>query len=228
MARAAGATARTIERKLASLSGLYGYAVDEGLIGRSPITRVRRPKSGKDSPRLGLDQSEMRAFVAAALTPRDRALACLLALNGLRISSALGIDIAHLTTERGHRAATVTLKGGAQQLVPLAPMTADAVDAYKADREDGPLFITASGRRVDRHQAAKMVRRIARQAGITKQISPHTLRHSFVTAALDTGASLRDVQDAAGHADPRTTRRYDRGRHNLDRHPTYAVAAQLG
>jgi len=58
-------------------------------------------------------------------------------------------------------------------------------------------------------------------------VSPHTLRHAFVTAALDAGASLRDVQDAAGHADPRTTRRYDRARHSLDRHPTYAVAATV-
>ena len=68
---------------------------------------------------------------------------------------------------------------------------------------------------------------MARAAGITKPISPHSLRHSFVTAALDAGASLRAVQDAAGHADPRTTRHYDRARHSLDRHPTYAVAAHV-
>jgi integrase/recombinase XerD len=61
----------------------------------------------------------------------------------------------------------------------------------------------------------------------SSRLSPHSLRHSFVTAALDAAASLRDVQDAAGHADPRTTRRYDRDRHSLDRHPTYAVAAHV-
>jgi site-specific recombinase XerD len=224
----AGRRPATIERKLASLSGFYAYAVDENLIDRSPISRVRRPKTGRDSPRLGLDQAEMRAFVAAAEAPRDRALACLLALNGLRISSVLGIDLEHLSTDRGHQTVTIVLKGGAQQLVPLAPITAEAIGAYRAGRAHGPLFVTASGRRVDRHQAAKMVARLARQARISKPVSPHTLRHSFVTAALDAGASLRDVQDAAGHADPRTTRRYDRGRHNLDRHPTYAVAAQVG
>jgi len=65
------------------------------------------------------------------------------------------------------------------------------------------------------------------RAGLAKKISPHTLRHAFITAALDAGAPLRDVQEAASHADPRTTMRYDRGRVSLDRHATYIVAAYL-
>jgi integrase len=64
-----------------------------------------------------------------------------------------------------------------------------------------------------------------RRAGIEKNISPHSLRHSFITAALDAGVPLRDVQEAASHSDPRTTMRYGRGRGSLDRHPTYMVAA---
>ena len=67
----------------------------------------------------------------------------------------------------------------------------------------------------------------AYRAGITKPVGPHTLRHPFITAALDAGASLRDVQDAASHADPRTTMRYDRARGSLDRHATYIVAAYV-
>jgi hypothetical protein len=69
------------------------------------------------------------------------------------------------------------------------------------------------------------VKRLARRAGIAKRISPHSLRHSFITAALDAGVPLRDVQEAASHADPRTTMRYDRARQSLDRHATYIVAA---
>ena len=73
----------------------------------------------------------------------------------------------------------------------------------------------------------RIVRRVARRAGVNKPIGPHTLRHAFITAALDTGVPLRDVQEAASHADPRTTMRYDRARVSLDRHATHIVAAYL-
>ena len=69
-----------------------------------------------------------------------------------------------------------------------------------------------------------MVRRLAKRAEIDKRISPHSLRHSFITAALDAGIALRDVQEAASHADPRTTMRYDRARRSLDRRATYITA----
>jgi site-specific recombinase XerD len=78
---------------------------------------------------------------------------------------------------------------------------------------------------MDRYAADRTVKRLARRAGITKRISPHSLRHSFITAALDAGVPLRDVQDAASHADPRTTMRYDRARQSLDRHATYILVA---
>jgi site-specific recombinase XerD len=78
---------------------------------------------------------------------------------------------------------------------------------------------------MDRCAADRTVKRLARRAGIAKRISPHSLRHSFITAALDAGVSLRDVQEAASHADPRTAMRYDRARQSLDRHATYVVAA---
>jgi integrase/recombinase XerD len=80
------------------------------------------------------------------------------------------------------------------------------------------------GVRLDRHAAGRIVRRLARAADINKRIGPHSLRHSFITAALDAGVPLRDVQEAASHADPRTTMRYDRARQSLDRHATYIVA----
>ncbi|HEV3292231.1 MAG TPA: tyrosine-type recombinase/integrase, partial [Streptosporangiaceae bacterium] len=70
-------------------------------------------------------------------------------------------------------------------------------------------------------------RKTARRAGITKAVTPHTLRHAFITAALDAGVPLRDVQEAASHADPRTTMRYDRHRGSLDRHATYIVATYI-
>ena len=80
------------------------------------------------------------------------------------------------------------------------------------------------GQRMDRHAADRAVKGIARRAGIVKKISPRSLRHGFITAALDAGVALRDVQDAASHTDPRATMRYDRARLSLDRHATYVVA----
>jgi integrase/recombinase XerD len=98
---------------------------------------------------------------------------------------------------------------------------------YVGERAGGPLFVAATGQRLSRHAADRTVKRLARRAGIGKRISPHSLRHSFITAALDAGVPLRDVQDAASHSDPRTTMRYDRRRQSLDRHATYVVAAFL-
>jgi site-specific recombinase XerD len=92
---------------------------------------------------------------------------------------------------------------------------------------EGPIFLAADGQRLDRHGATRIVRRAAGRAGIAKPVGPHTLRYAFITAALDAGVPLRDVQEAASHADPRTTMRYDRARGSLDRHATYIVAAYL-
>jgi integrase/recombinase XerD len=151
-------------------------------------------------------------------------LASLLALDGLRISEALGADIEALGLERGHRTLVVHRKGNKTVTIPLAPRTARAIDLAVGDRLEGPIFLDSHGARLRRDGAARMVRRLARRAGITKRIGPHSLRHSFITAALDAGVPLRDVQEAASHADPRTTMRYDRARQSLDRHATYIVA----
>jgi integrase len=158
------------------------------------------------------------------VSARDHALVSLLALNGLRVSEAIGADIEALGLERGHRTLTVLRTGGKIVIAPLAPRTARAVDLAVGERDDGPVLTTSSGCRLDRHAAARIVRRIARRAGIAKRVRPQTLRHAFITAALDAGVPLRDVQAAASHADPRTTMRYDRARVSLDRHTTYIVA----
>ena len=115
-------------------------------------------------------------------------------------------------------------KGGKVVTMPLAPRVGRSIDLAIGERLDGPIFLAASGQRMDRHAAARIVRRVTRAAGIDKHVTPHTLRHGFITAALDAGVPLRDVQEAASHADPRTTMRYDRGRQSLDRHATYIVA----
>jgi integrase len=173
-----------------------------------------------------LDRNEVGALLVTAglSSPRDHALVSLMALNGLRVSEVVSVDIDALGLERGHRTLTVLRKGGKTVTMPLAPRVARAVDLAIGERPSGPIFLDTNGERLDRHAAGRIVRRIARKAGLVKRVGPHTLRHAFITAALDAGVPLRDVQEAASHADPRTTMRYDRGRQSLDRHATYIVA----
>ena len=141
-------------------------------------------------------------------------------------SHAVGADIEHLGLERGHRTLTITRKGGKIVTIPLAPRTARAIDLAIGERTEGPVFRAVDGRRLDRHGAGRIVRKTARRAGTGKPVTPHTLRHAFITAALDAGVPLRGVQEAASHADPRTTMRY-RAHGSLDRHATYIVAAYV-
>ena len=99
------------------------------------------------------------------------------------------------------------------------------IDAAAGDRTEGWLLLRADGKQMDRRSAARVVVRIAKSVGIKKKLSPHSLRHSYITACLDAGVPLRDVQIAARHSDIRMTVRYDRARGNLDRHANYAVAS---
>ena len=203
--------------------------VEEQLLEHFPAVHVRRPKVSEESTRLGLDRTELGAFLVQAglFGGNDHALACLLALNALRVSEACGAELSDLALANGHRVVRIVGKGNQPALIPLAPRTSRAIDAAVGERTDGPLLARADGSRLDRHAAGRIVRRLARRAGIDKPISPHLLRHAAITAALDAGCSLRDVQDFARHADPRQTRRYDRARGALDRNPTYIVATYL-
>src|SRR5215468_486247 len=226
---ARGRARATGTRRLCTVAGCCKYAVEEELLGHSPAAHVRRPRLDYESHATGLDRNELGALLVAAGLgePAEHALISLLALNGLRVSEATGANIEALGVERGHRTLTITRKGGKIVTIPLAPRTARAIDLAVGARLQGPIFLAAGGQRLDRHGAARIVRRAAARAGLTKPVGPHTPRYAFITAALDAGVPLRDVQEAASHADPRTTTRYDRARGSLDRHATYIVAAYV-
>ena len=193
---ARGRARATVTRRLCTIAGFYKYAVEEELLDHSPAAHVRRPRLDYESHATALGRNEVGALlVAAGLGPAaEHALISLLALNGLRVSEATGADIEHLGLERGHRTLVITRKGGKVVTIPLAPRTARAIDLAIGERTEGPLFVTADGRRLDRHGAARIVRGVTRRAGITKKVCPHTLRHAFITAALDAGVPLRDVR----------------------------------
>jgi site-specific recombinase XerD len=182
---ARGRARATITRRLCTIAGFCKYAVEEELLEHSPAAHVRRPRLDYESHATALDRNELGALlVAAGLGPSaEHALISPLALNGLRVSEATGADIEHLGLERGHRTLVITRKGGKVVTIPLSPRTARAIDLAAGERTDGPLFVTADGRRLDRHGAARIVRRVTSRAGISEHVSPHTLRHAFITAA---------------------------------------------
>ena len=220
-----GRARATIARRLCTIAGFYRYAVEEDLLEHSPAAHVRRPRLDDESHVVGLDRNEVGALlVTAGLgTAAEHALISLLAINGLRISEALGADVDDLGLERGHRTLTVLRKGGKLVTIPLAPRTARAIDLAIGERLDGrsscvPMGSGWIGTAPGGSSAG---------SGWLRRSVRTRLRHAFVTAALDAGVPLRDVQEAASHADPRTTMRYDRGRVSLDRHATYIVAAYL-
>src|SRR6266487_1993906 len=192
----------TVARRLSGVSSWYDFLVRLGAVVANPVAGADRPRVGRDhSATVGLTAAEVDALLAAAAAEdgpqaaRNLAMVTLLADLGLRVGELVGL--------------------------------VDADLAARGDPVDGALFVTATGGRVDRHAMFRLVRRLARAAGIPAwaKLSPHSLRHAFATTARDEGVALEDVQDAMGHADPRTTRRYDRDRHNLDRDPTYAIWA---
>jgi site-specific recombinase XerD len=239
-----GLTPATVARKLSGLSSWYGFLAKIGAIPANPVNGVDRPRVSRDhSATIGLSSTEVDALLAATelddapSRERNQAVISILADLGLRVGEVVGLDVADLGYERGHRSVRFVGKGGAQRRRALTPASTAAVETYllhraavegvAVDQLGGALFVTASGARLDRHSVFRLVRRLAETAGIAAwaKLSPHSLRHAFATSARDEGVPLEDVQDAMGHADPRTTRRYDRDRHNLDRDPSYTIWA---
>jgi len=221
----------TVARKLSAISGFYNYGVhDAGVLSHSPVASVRRPRVSDESAAVGLTADELRRLLAAAAahTPRSLALVSLLTFCGLRISEALGADVRDYGHDHGHRVLRVTRKGGKAARVALAPAVVRVLDDYLAGRTTGPLLAAGDGvARYGYRIAYEQLGRLCRTAGLPAGVTPHSLRHSYATESLRLGAALQDVQDALGHADPRTTRRYDRARNNLDRSPNYLLASTL-
>ena len=220
-----GLAASTIDRRLATVCGLYRFAHIDGRIASNPAQYVRRPKV-HPSLKHGMDRTELGRFLFTAerCGHQRAALAVLLGLNGLRVSEACDTDIGDLGFDRGHRTLRIIGKGSKPAVIPLVPRTARTVDLAIGERREGPVLIRHDGQRLDRRTAHRWVKAIGKQAGLG-HVHPHMLRGAFIMAALDAGVPLRDVQIAARHADPRTTTIYDRRRENFDRHAAYVVVA---
>jgi len=192
-----GRARATVARRLCTIAGFYRCATEEGLLAQSPAVHVRRPRLDYESHAAGLDRNELGALLVAAglAGATAHALVSLFAINGLRVSEALGADIEHLGLERGHRTLTVVRKGGKLITIPLAPRTARAIDLAIGERLEGPIF--AERRRpVPPTARPRADRQWLRPPGGDNQAGqPAHLAGRVVTVALDAG-----VQEAASQA----------------------------
>jgi integrase/recombinase XerD len=207
-------------RTVVAVRGFHKFAVRDGLATSDPAASVKPPSPAKRLPKA-LPLSDVEAILEAAgaagttLALRDRALLEVLYGTGARISEAVGLDVDDLDTVDG----TVLLrgKGSKERLVPVGSYALEAVDAYlvrgrpelvAAGSGTAALFLNARGGRLSRQSAWAVLVRTAERAGVTKDVSPHTLRHSFATHLLDGGADVRVVQELLGHASVTTTQVY--------------------
>lgn len=212
-------SATSAARTVVAVRGFHRFAVQDGLATTDPASGVKPPTPTKRLPKA-LPLADVEAILEAAgssgttLALRDRALLEVLYGTGARISEAVGLDVDDLDLVDG----TVLLrgKGSKERLVPVGSYARDAVTAYLTrarpalvSAASGPaLFLNSRGGRLSRQSAWAVLVKAADRAGVTKAVSPHTLRHSFATHLLDGGADVRVVQELLGHASVTTTQIY--------------------
>lgn len=224
---ATGRKLSTVAAKLNALAGFYKFAHADGIIDRNPMIHVMRPTIERESTTQGLTRPEFADMLklAEATSLQDHALICLLGYNGLRVSEALNLDADHLGQHQGQTTIRIVRKGGKRQELVVNYRTAWAIHQLIESRGGvGPVFQSRMGNRMDRAGAARVVKRLAKAAGVTKNIHPHSLRHTFVTLCRDSDVPDRDIIAATGHADSRMIAYYDRGRNDLARNATHALA----
>jgi integrase/recombinase XerD len=213
-------TASSAGRAVVAVRGLHRFAHREGLTSADPAREVKPPIPTRRLPKA-ISVEEVERLLEAAgsdqtpLAMRDRALLELLYGTGARISEAVGLAVDDV--DRGSGLVRLDGKGGKQRMVPVGSYAQRAVEAYlvrgrpalaAGGRGTPALFLNARGGRLSRQSAWAVLRSAAGKAGLTVEVSPHTLRHSFATHLLDGGADVRVVQELLGHASVTTTQVY--------------------
>ena len=202
---------RSQARLLSSLNSFFDYLVSEGERKDNPSSAVDSPKLGKYLP-VVLSVEEVRAILKAAPNERDRAILEVLYGCGLRVSEVCSLKISEVYLK--DMFVKVMGKGSKERLVPMAPSTASAIMDYLSLRPESDagcedvLFLNRFGRALSRVAVFKMVKSVALVAGVDKNLSPHTFRHSFATHLIENGADLRVVQEMLGHESILTTEIY--------------------
>ena len=212
-----GLSKRSQARLLSSLRSFFNWCIEEGDLKDNPCDRIDAPKLGKYLPAV-LSVEEVDAIMEsvdlkASGGLRDRAILEVLYGCGLRVSECTGLLLSHVHLDEGY--VDVVGKGNKQRIIPLGEMAAEAIRNYLPARPEPAarayedvLFLNRSGRSLSRVSVFNLVKERAMAAGIHKEISPHTFRHSFATHLIEGGADLRIVQEMLGHESILTTEIY--------------------
>jgi len=225
-------SATSAGRSVVAVRGFHKFVVKDGLATSDPSVGVRPPTPAKRLPKaISLGDVEKLLDAAGApgtaLAMRDRALLEVLYGTGARISEAVGLDLDDLELDLDDAGGSTVLlrgKGSKERIVPVGSFARDAVQAYVVrarpelvsagstaggvTERAGAMFLNARGGRLSRQSAWAVIVKAAERAGITAEVSPHTLRHSFATHLLEGGADVRVVQELLGHASVTTTQVY--------------------
>ncbi len=225
-------SATSAGRTVVAVRGFHRFAVKDGLAIADPSVDVRPPTPAKRLPKA-IALSDVEKLLEAAGAPgttlalRDRALLEVLYGTGARISEAVGLDVDDLELDLEDPSGSTALlrgKGSKERIVPVGSFARDAVQAYavrarpqllaaggstpSVTERAGAMFLNARGGRLSRQSAWAVIVKAAERAGLTAEVSPHTLRHSFATHLLEGGADVRVVQELLGHASVTTTQVY--------------------
>ena len=216
--REQGKSNNSVIRMVTSLRKFFGYLLQEGLILHNPMTDVRPPKKAEHLPSV-LTVAEIDALLAVPTetTPlgvRNRTLIEVLYATGLRVSELVNLKMSDLHLQLG--LIQTIGKGDKERIIPIGEVAADWLEKYFFNSrllllkggESPFVFLNDRGNQLSRQGVWKIIKKLVLLAGINKDVSPHTLRHSFATHILENGADLRIVQELLGHADISTTQIY--------------------
>jgi integrase/recombinase XerD len=224
--RASGSSPATVSRRRAALRGFFSYLCSEGLCSSSPADKLEAPRLAETIPTT-LSHADVERLIASPSreTPlglRDAALLEMLYATGARISELTAVDASAVVSalsaavaQSGYATLRVLGKGSKERQVLLSPRAAATLELYLSGarpkllrRPERALLVTQRGRRLERRHAWRLVKQNLRRAGLPERASPHTLRHSFASHLLASGADLRVLQELLGHAKVTTTQRY--------------------
>ena len=214
---AKGKSAATVTRSLASLKSFYSYLIAEGRVSVNPARGLAPAKVERKLPHI-LTSKEVELFLEQpectdAKGCRDHAMLELLYATGIRVSELIDLDMEHLSLSGGFLRC---VGKGKERIIPLYPAAVKALGDYLRDvrpqlvedETETALFVNMNGKRMSRQGFWKIIKHYQEKAGIKKEITPHTLRHSFAAHLLENGADLRSIQEMLGHADISSTQIY--------------------